>query len=69
MTIYSAYLLKESRSFFTTNMVSLANFTGWSYERLVYYFTRRGVDFYMDGNVVIIKGGDLVKGKPRGQLK
>ena len=69
MTIFTAYLLGESRSIVTTNMVSLAEFIGWGYERLVYHFSRQGKDFYMDNNVIIIKSEDLIRGRPRGGLK
>ena len=65
MVLFTAYLVRESRSLVTTNMVSLSGFCGWSYERLGYHFTRRGKDFYMDGEVIIIKSYEFIKGNQR----
>lgn len=63
MTIYSAYLSSKGLSFSTTSMVALSEFSGLGYHILSYHFSRMGKIFFHNGDVIIIRSEELVRGK------
>ncbi len=60
--------MRKGESFATTNMISLSEFLGWRYDRLVYHFSRRRKFIYIDDDVIIIRSERFDRGRQGDKL-
>jgi hypothetical protein len=65
MALYTIYNQVSGKSVVVTNLSTLSEESGLGKEKLVYHFTRLGKVFFREKGLIIIKSGELIKGKQR----